>query len=172
MYVRRSATIIFCAALAGVFGIAIPVNAATAPRSTSTSASPAAASPLAFSPAKCRLHGGRDPHIQTSDKHKGERWADANEFTACKRKVPTLYLSVSLYKTDLLGSYFEDNVHHKVNNKDYVASSPEVKCSNDKQTTDFYAISYSYSIEGGKTYSAEAATRTIPLKCGTPGGSG
>jgi hypothetical protein len=170
MRVHRSAILIFCVALAGIFGIAVPVNAATTSRSIS--ASPAAASPMATSPAKCKLHGGRDPHIQTSSKHKGERWADAFEFTSCKRRVSTLYLSVSLYKTDLLGSYFEGNVSHKVHNKDYVASSPEVKCKNDTQTTDFYAISYSYSIEGGKTYTAEAATRTIPLKCGTPGGSG
>jgi hypothetical protein len=170
MRIRRSATVIFCVVLAATFGTVVPASAATASRSGP--ASPAvAARPMAISPAKCVLHGGRDPHIQTSNKHPGEHWADAFEFTSCKRKVPTLYLSVSLYKTDFLGSYFEDNVHHKVHNKDYVASSPEVKCVNVKQTTNFYAISYSYSIEGGKTYSAEAATRTIPLKCGTPGGS-
>jgi hypothetical protein len=167
MRIRRISAVTFCLMLAVIAGTALPAAA-----SQTSAASPALVKPMAYSPAGCVLHAGRRPHIQTSPKHKGERWADAFEFTSCKRTVGTLYLSVSLYKTDLLGSYFEGNVHHTVHSKKYVASSPEVKCKNDTQTTHFFAISYSYSIEGGKTYSAEGSSPTVALKCGTPGGSG
>jgi hypothetical protein len=167
MRIRRLCAAAFCLTLAAVTGTALPAAA-----SQTTAAGPALVRPMAYSPAGCTLHAGRRPHIQTSPKHKGERWADAFEFTSCKRNVSTLYLSVSLYKTDLFGSYFEGNVHHTVHGKKYVASSPEVKCSNDTQSTNFFAISYSYSIESGKTYSAEGTSPTVSLKCGTPGGSG
>ncbi len=167
MRFRRFCAATFCLTLAAVAVTAIPAAADQTPTTGS-----ALVKPMAYSPAGCTLHGGRRPHIQTSPKHKGERWADAFEFTSCKRNVGTLYISVSLYKTDLLGSYFEGNVHYTVHNKKYVAASPEVKCRNDTQATDFYAVSYSYSIESGKTYSAEGTSPTVSLKCGTPGGSG
>jgi hypothetical protein len=164
-----AAVVIAVASLAAVPGTALATTARPAHAQTSDRAT-IASRPMETSPAKCELHFARKPHIQTSDKHKGERWADAFEFASCKRKVSTLYLSVSLYKDDFLGFYYEDSVRHTVHDKDYVASSPEVKCTSSKSTT-FYAISYAYSIESGKKYSAEGQSPSATLDCGTPGGS-
>lgn len=149
---------------------AVPATTGPVPLTSGTARSAAAPDiPGAYSPSGCILNTGNYPHLAAS-----ARYGDAKVFetTRCKRNVPVLYISVALYKTDFLGYYFESSGSNRNYNKDNVGAGASKTCSNRTQDTTFFGIAYSYSLEDGKTYSAEGSSPSKTLKCGTPGGAG
>jgi len=138
----------------------------TAPTHSATGS--ASAPQLAYSPAGCELYTGNYPHFARSLDYRGVKVFAS---TSCQYRVDTLYISVSLYKTDFFGDYYESTGKNKNYYSDKVGAGAPQDCSNFTQNTTFFGIAYSYSQEGGQTYSAEGVTPSRTLKCGTPGGS-
>ncbi len=144
-------------------GSAAPLRAAV----NSASTTPNAATPQAYSPAGCVINLMGLPHWAQS-----MNWNGVKIFlsTNCQYPVQTLYISVSLYKTDFWGSYYEANGSNTNYWATSVGAGAGVYCSNFSQWTTFYGVAYSYSQENGTTYSSEGSSRSRSLQCGTPGG--
>ncbi len=144
-----------------------PASAPVPMREPSNAA--AFASPQAYSPAGCRLYVSNYPHLAKSLSYSGVK---VFESASCTYPVSKLYFSVSLYKTDFWGSYYESNGSNTNYYSTYVGAGAGVYCSDLTQNTTFYGVAYSYSQEGGITYSDEGVSPSVTLKCGTPGGWG
>lgn len=138
----------------------------TAPSHSATA--PSSAAPLAYSPAGCVLYTGNYPHFASSLNYQGVK---VFESTSCQYPADTLYISVSLYKTDFFGDYYESNGNNTNYYSTYVGAGASKYCSNFTQNTTFFGTAYSYSQEGGHTYSAQGTSPSQTLTCGTPGGS-
>jgi hypothetical protein len=138
----------------------------TAPTQSATGS--ASAPQLAYSPAGCVLNTGNRPHIARTYNYQGVK---VFEDTTCRYSVDRLYISVSLFKTDFFGDYYEDTGKNTNYDSDEVGAGVGVKCINFTQSTTFFGVAYSYSIEGGQTYYAEGVSPSNTLMCGTSGGS-
>jgi len=125
----------------------------TAPAHSATGA--ASAAPLAYSPAGCVLYTGNYPHFAQSLNYQGVK---VFESTSCQYPVDTLCISVSLYKTDFFGDYYESNGNNTNYYSTYVGAGASKYCSNFTQNTTFFGTAYSYSQEGGQTYSAQGTS--------------